>query len=134
MIWVTTLVMVVATDLLTGVLTGLALSMLELLPHWRHAKLDVQCDRNGNDVALKLSGRATFLCLPKLTRILDSVPSGGHIRLDIAELALLDHTCAEVMTDWVQRKRASGARIELVGLCEKHTQNCYHRLAELAAQ
>ena len=131
-IWATTLVMVVTTDLLTGVLTGLALSLLELLPHWRHVKLDVQSERVGDDVSLGLRGRATFLCLPKLTRILDAVPSGGRIRLDIGGLALLDHTCAEVLTDWLQRKRKAGARVELVGVSEAHSHTSYRRLVEAA--
>ncbi|RYG68550.1 SulP family inorganic anion transporter, partial [bacterium] len=131
-IWATTLVMVVATDLLTGVLTGLALSLVELLPHWRHARLQVESEREGDDVALRLRGRATFIRLPRLTKVLDAVPSGGRIRLDVTGLERLDHTCAEVLTDWLQRKRKAGARIELIGLTAAHDHPCHRRLFSAA--
>jgi MFS superfamily sulfate permease-like transporter len=133
LIWTSTLVMVVATDLLTGVLTGLALSLLELAPHLRNLKLDVTLDRKDTDVELAFRGRATFLSLPKLTKILDGVPNGGRIRLNIAGLALLDHTCAEVLTDWIQRKRRAGTRLELAGMTEVHGHSSYRRLVEAAS-
>jgi MFS superfamily sulfate permease-like transporter len=38
-IWAATLVTVVATDLLTGVLVGIGLSLLELMPHMRRLRL-----------------------------------------------------------------------------------------------
>ncbi len=45
LIWGGTLFMVVTTDLLTGVLTGLVLSLLELVPHLRDLKLEVNVER-----------------------------------------------------------------------------------------
>jgi MFS superfamily sulfate permease-like transporter len=132
LIWVTTLVMVVATDLLTGVLAGLALSLLELAPHVRNLKLHVDVDRDGSDVELKLRGRATFLSLPSLTKTLDSLPSGGRVRLDLSGLALIDHTCAEVLTDWIQRKRKAGMQLELAGLNDT-SRGSYRRLVEAAS-
>jgi MFS superfamily sulfate permease-like transporter len=131
-IWVTTLIMVVATDLLTGVLTGFALSLIELVPHFRNLKLDVQVARDGDHVELKLRGGATFVSLPRLSKILDSLPNGGRIRLNVAGLAQVDHTCAEVLADWIQRKRRSGTQLELAGVDERMAKGNYRRLAEAA--
>ncbi len=132
LIWASTLFMVVTTDLLTGVLTGLVLSLLELLPHLRNLKLDVHVDRKDAHIELRFNGRATFLSLPSLTRILDSLPGGGHIRLNVAGLAQLDHTCAEVLADWIQRRRRAGTQLELAGLNDRHATNLHRRLAEAA--
>jgi ABC-type transporter Mla MlaB component len=71
--------------------------------------------------------------LPKLTKMLDGVPNGGRIRLNIAGLALLDHTCAEVLTDWIQRKRRAGTQLELAGMTEVHGHSSYRRLVEAAS-
>jgi MFS superfamily sulfate permease-like transporter len=132
-IWATTLIMVVTTDLLTGVLTGFALSLIELAPHFRNLKLNVKVVRNDeNHVDLQLRGSATFVNLPKMTKVLESLPNGGLIRLDVAELAQVDHTCAEVLADWIQRKRRAGTQIELVGANESTTRGHYRRLAEAA--
>jgi MFS superfamily sulfate permease-like transporter len=123
---------VVTTDLLTGVLTGLVLSLIELMPHLRDLKLEVHVEQRGDHTELQLRGRATFVSLPALTRTLDSLPEGGHIRLNVAGLTQIDHTCAEVLADWIQRRRKSGTRLELTGMNEMHASNPHRRLAEVA--
>lgn len=133
LIWGGTLFMVVTTDLLTGVLTGLVLSLLELVPHLRDLKLEVKLERKEAHIEMQICGRATFLSLPKLTRILDDLPSVGHIRLHLSNLTQLDHTCAEVLADWIQRTRKAGTRVELVGMNEMHAGNSHRRLAEAAS-
>lgn len=132
LIWAGTLFMVVTTDLLMGVLTGLALSLVELLPHVRNLKLDVQVHRKDSGVDLQLQGRATFLSLPRLIKALDSVPADAPVRLDVAQLVQLDHTCAEVLIDWMQRRRRAGAPLQLIGFSDTHTSNSHRRLAEAA--
>jgi MFS superfamily sulfate permease-like transporter len=132
-IWATTLIMVVTTDLLTGVLTGFALSLIELVPHFRNLKLDVHVVRGEDHVELQLRGGATFVSLPRLTNVLDHLPAAASIRLDVAGLSKVDHTCAEVLADWIQRKRRAGARLELAGIDERAGGGHYRRLAEAAA-
>ena len=132
LIWASTLVMVVATDLLTGVLTGLALSLVELIPHLRHLRLHVQVERSDARVDLQLRGRATFVSLPRLTRVLDGLPGGARIRFNVAQLGQLDHTCAEVLVDWIQRMRKAGTQFELVGGREAQAGMPHRRLVEAA--
>ena len=133
LIWASTLFMVVTTDLLTGVLTGLVMSLLEFMPQLRDLKLDVNVERKDAHIELQFRGRGTFLSLPRLTKILDELPTGGHIRLNLAALTHLDHTCAEVLADWIQRSRKAGTRVELVGTNEMHASNPHRRLAEAAS-
>jgi MFS superfamily sulfate permease-like transporter len=114
-VWAATLITVVAEDLLTGVLVGLGLSMLELVPHLRRLNLSVR-ERHGPDSShIALQGTATFVTLPKLTRTLDAVPPNNRLTLDLGLLSAIDHTCAEVLNDWLQRRRAAGMHIELAG-------------------
>ncbi|MEH3045845.1 SulP family inorganic anion transporter [Sphingomonas adhaesiva] len=114
-IWAATLIMVVATDLLTGVLVGIGLTMLELVPHLRRLRLKVFEASEGDAHAITLDGTATFVTLPKLSETLDRVPAGTHVRIDASRLDAVDHTSAEMLRDWFQRRRAAGTRVEITG-------------------
>jgi len=122
-IWAVTFVMVVVTDLLTGVLTGVALSVLEIVPHLHNLKLDIE-QKSENDVTdIELTGSATFVNLPKLANRLDALPDGGRIRLKLSKVSYLDHTCAEMITDWVSRKSKRGTIVEYdLGGNERYAQ------------
>jgi len=106
-IWAATVVMVVATDLLTGVLVGLALSFLEVLPHLRRMPLRIRRrDLPTGEAELRLEGAATFLQLPTLLRALEALPPGATVRLDAGGLAQIDHTSMEMIADWAERRAA----------------------------
>lgn len=111
-VWAITFVMVVVTDLLTGVLIGLAFSLLELLPHVRNLKLRVSRDDAGEVSEVEVSGAATCVNLPKLAKELDEVPDGRPIRIRFRDVVCLDHTCAEMISEWVARRTRRGASIE----------------------
>ena len=114
-VWAGTLIMVVATDLLTGVIVGMALSLSELIPHVRKLGLRIDEPAVPEANAIALHGTATFLTLPKLIARLDAVPSGQRVRLDLKDLRHIDHTCAEMLTDWIDRRRDHGAPVDVSG-------------------
>jgi len=114
-IWAVTFVLVVATDLLTGVLIGLALSVLELLPHVRRLRLKVDAEHGDDAHRINLDGAATFVTLPKLNSALDAVPADQPVHLAFDKVPAIDHTSAETLRDWVQRRRARGLRVDLSG-------------------
>ncbi len=115
LIWAATLVMVVGTDLLTGVLVGIGLTVLELIPNVKRLRLKVFEAREGDAHAISLDGAATFVTLPKLSATLDRVPNGAQVRLDVSKLDAVDHTTAELLRDWFQRRKAAGNPVELRG-------------------
>ncbi|MGR6329301.1 SulP family inorganic anion transporter [Sphingomonas sp. XXL09] len=114
LIWAATLVTVVGADLLTGVLVGIGLSLLELVPNLLRLKLKVSEGEAAGAHAIGLAGAATFVSLPKLSDTLDRAPK-GPVRLDVSDLNTVDHTCAELIKDWFQRRRAAGDAVELFG-------------------
>ena len=115
LIWAATLVTVVLEDLLTGVLVGIALSLLELVPHLRRLRLRIEHVEDGAGSEVRLAGAATFITLPRLSLALDRVPAGAPVRVDCTRLAALDHSSAEMLRDWLARRRAGGAPVSLVG-------------------
>jgi MFS superfamily sulfate permease-like transporter len=118
-IWASTLIVVVAKDLLTGVLVGIALSLLELVPHLRRLGLKVDAQQEEAGSAIHLDGTATFLSLPRLTKAIESVPAGTPVRLDVSRLAAVDHTSAETLREWLGRRRAAGMPVALTGASPK---------------
>jgi MFS superfamily sulfate permease-like transporter len=130
--WAATLVMVVAIDLLTGVLVGFALALLEVLPHLRRPHLLIRRrDVKPGEIQLRLAGAATFLHLPRLARALEEIPLGARLRLDLARLTYVDHTCAELIGGWAERRASSGTQVALE---RAHRQGPHRRLsASLAA-
>ena len=118
-IWAATLLVVVAEDLLTGVLVGIALSLLELIPHLRQLRLKVDSREDATGSEITLAGAATFLTLPRLTGAIEAVPAGMPVRLDLTGVSAVDHTSAETLRDWLQRRRAAGSPVAMTGASPK---------------
>ncbi|TAK16506.1 MAG: SulP family inorganic anion transporter [Rhizorhabdus sp.] len=114
-IWVATFVMVVATDLLTGVLVGLGLSLLELVPHLRRLKLRVHEHHEDEHSEIRLEGAATFLTIPKLLKALEAIPGHRKVHLDMRKVPAIDHSSAEMLAEWIQRRRSGGTQVNLDG-------------------
>lgn len=107
-IWAVTFVLVVTTDLLTGVLVGLALSVVELIPHIRDIRLNVKEHEEEEGRRIALHGAATFVGLTKLNSVLERQPHGTPVHLDLASVKGMDHTTAETLTEWIARRRQGG--------------------------
>jgi MFS superfamily sulfate permease-like transporter len=111
-IWAVTFITVVATDLLMGVLVGMALTLVELAPHM--LRMGLKIGRKDSSVSgpheVNLEGTATFLQLPGLTKVLEAAPTQGELQLDARRLSFMDHTSAEAIKDWIRgRERAGGS-------------------------
>ncbi|WP_062345352.1 SulP family inorganic anion transporter [Novosphingobium sp. CCH12-A3] len=115
LIWVATFTLVVTTDLLTGVLVGLALSALELVPHLRNLRFRVGEQTVGETVRLELEGAATFLGLTRLTNALEQVPVAKPVHVDLDRVHAMDHTTAEMLTEWLARRKQRGNAVTVSG-------------------
>jgi MFS superfamily sulfate permease-like transporter len=125
-VWAATLITVVATDLLTGVLVGIGLSLIEMVPHLRQLRLKMEDGQSGDAHEVSLNGTATFLSLPKLSAKLESLPAGGPVILNVERLSHIDHTCAEMVREWVDRRRSAGGPVELLGATGRMQQLAAH--------
>lgn len=115
LIWAATLITVVSVDLLTGVLVGIGLSLIELIPHVRRLKLRVHSAWDGDGHAIRLDGVASFLTLPKLSAALEDAPPSSAVELDVSRLVGIDHTSAEMVRDWYRRRKSAGAAVSITG-------------------
>ena len=111
-IWGATVTMVIVEDLLVGVAVGLALSLLEILPHLRR-RLAIERQDQGDAIQLGLRGAATCKDVPALLAALEDLPEGRKVRLVGEGLRYIDHTSAETMSDWVRREARAGRPMEV---------------------
>jgi MFS superfamily sulfate permease-like transporter len=110
-IYFTTLIMIVVTDLLTGVLVGMGLSILRLLLDFSHLVINKTDDPATNTTRLEIIGAATFLQLPKFAAALESVPPSRHLHIDIDKVEYFDHACLDLMMGWEKQHAASGGSL-----------------------
>ena len=114
-IWAVTFVLVVSTDLLTGVLVGLALSAVELLPHLKDLRLKVHEHHDDEETRVVLHGAATFIGLTRLNAVLEKQPASRPVHLDLGNVKAMDHTTAETLTEWIVRRRQAGRHDRVTG-------------------
>ena len=100
-IWATTVVMIVTTNLLIGVVAGFMLALYRLLYDFSH--LDVAIKNEGNRYDVMLEGAATFMSLPKIAAALESIPDGSEVHVHLDNMSYVDHACIELIEDWHER-------------------------------
>ena len=112
-IYAITIAMIVTTDLLKGVLTGLALSIAKLLQAF--SQLNVRKDENAkeNRIDLHFSGSATLVRLPILARALEDLTPGSNVHIHLEDLDYIDHACLDLLTSWDKQHKATGGTLTL---------------------
>lgn len=109
-IYLATVVSIVATDLLVGVLIGFGLSLLRLALQASRLQVRLDHDTDGR-ASLRLEGSATFLKVPAMARALDQVPPNTHVRLVHDRLQHVDQASLELLRDWGRNAAARGCEL-----------------------
>ncbi|AXN42819.1 Bicarbonate transporter BicA [Mycobacterium marinum] len=111
-IYLVTIVAVVFLNLLHGVMIGLALAIA--MTGWRVLRAKVEAHQIDGEWRVVVEGACTFLSLPRLTRVLASVPDSATVTLHIA-VNYLDHAAHQAITDWQRRHHATGGKVRIDG-------------------
>lgn len=111
-IYLVTVIMIVSTDLLTGVLVGVGLAAAKLLYTFSHLEANLETEsREDGACVLSLEGAATFVRLPVLASELERVPDGKELHVDFQHLDYIDHACLELLMTWAKQHEKSGGRL-----------------------
>ncbi len=110
-IFAATVITIVTTDLLTGVVVGVVLSAIKILYRFSHleSRLSVSPDRR--TATLSLAGSATFLRLPALAAELEKVPVHSELHVDFLHLGYIDHACLDLLMNWAKQHESTGGRL-----------------------
>ena len=113
-IYFATLIGIVVTDLLTGVVLGLVLSIAKILIAVSRLRIRVTHDEEPARTHVLLEGAATVFTLPKLAHALEDIPAGRNVVFHVDGLAFIDHACLELIEDFhTGRSGQSAHEIEL---------------------
>lgn len=132
-IFVTTLVCVLATDLLIGVACGIVLKLLihafrgVALKDLFRLKFQLNQNETG-DYQVHIESSAVFSNLISLKNQLESLPEGKNLVLDFSKTYLVDHTFMEFVHHFARDYERAGGSCEIKGL-EQHTPASAHPLA-----
>ena len=109
-IYFSTLIGVVAFDLLTGVLIGIGLTILKMV--YKASRLGVKLvTHHSGRSDIYLEGSATFLRLPVLADTLDRVAPKAELHIHFENLTYLDHSCLDLIQEWRQTHEDNGGKV-----------------------
>lgn len=110
-IYAATLGTVVVVDLLTGIVVGIGLALSKLLHTFSGLAVRVEREPDGQRTVLHLEGAATFIRLPKLAAMLETVPPRTELHLHFEELSYIDHACLDLLVKWEKQHEATGGSL-----------------------
>ncbi|GMU25090.1 MAG: hypothetical protein AMXMBFR13_51610 [Phycisphaerae bacterium] len=110
-IYIVTVAMIVVSDLLTGVLVGIAISAAKLLYNFSHLEIEKKEQPGKKAIVIDLRGTATFIRLPKLASCLEEVPPYTELHVRFEHLTYIDHACLDLLMNWEKQHEASGGRL-----------------------
>ena len=110
--FITTVVGLVLTDLLTGILLGMVVAFFEILIY--NYQLDFYREQHEDgSMSIRLTEHMTFLNKAALKRILREVPKGCRLTIDMKETRILDHDVREVIQDFATHAVADGIELDI---------------------
>jgi len=111
-IYLVTAVSVVFLNLLHGVMIGLALAVV--LTGSRVIRARIEAQAAGEEWRVVVEGACTFLALPRLTRVLASIPARATVTVNMA-VHYIDHAAHQAIDDWRRQHHAMGGTVHILG-------------------
>src|SRR5262249_35314137 len=111
-IYLVTAVSVVFLNLLHGVMIGLALAVV--LTGSRVIRARIEAEAAGEEWRVVVEGACTFLALPRLTRVLASIPARATVTVNMA-VHYIDHAAHQAIDDWRRQHHAMGGTVHILG-------------------
>lgn len=114
---------VVLTDLLVGVMMGLAVSVAFILRENQKSAYFFRREKyhEGDIIHIHLAQEVTFLNKAAIKLTLEHLPPGGYVIIDASETAYIDHDVMELIKEFSEVKAPErGIRLDLVGFKERY--------------
>jgi MFS superfamily sulfate permease-like transporter len=131
-IFVTTIVVTLAEDLLLGILAGIVVKMIFHLINGATIKTLFKPNFVVNEVngqtRVQVLDVATFTHLVKYHKVLDQIPANKDVAIDFSKCKLVDHSFMEFVKHMAHEHELGGSKVELIGL-ENHIPLSEHPLA-----
>ncbi len=132
-IFVSTCVACLATDLLIGVFTGIVLKFILHIvrgaPILRLFSANVEIkNENENDYSVQVKDAAIFSNYLSLKMKLAKIPRKKNVQLDLSKTSLVDHTVMEHLHHYAQTYIKDGGQFTIIGL-DSHKPSSAHPMS-----
>lgn len=118
-----TVIAIVFTDLLMGVLIGLAASLAFVLNSnlRRPIRRSLEKHLGGEVLHVELANQVSFLNRAALSKVIDAVAPGGNVLLNAENADYIDPDILDLIRDFKEKKApARGVKVSLVGFKSKY--------------
>ena len=133
-----TIIITLYKNPLIGILGGIGVT---LVAHLLISRLPIQTflhmvfrsgtnlkEKQDGSYSLKIKGVANFLTLLRLIGLLDKIPTGATVKIDLSKTRLVDFTFQEKLMEFKSMHTQSGGKVQIIGL-NQHIASSNHRLA-----
>jgi MFS superfamily sulfate permease-like transporter len=115
--FIVTVLAIVFTDLLTGILIGMAFAVFNILmSNYRTPFIFSSSDRQGKKLVLKLGQEVSFLNKGALIKALESLEENCSVVIDASESETVDFDIIEVVNDFKEKAKHTNITVEVKGL------------------
>ncbi|MFE2479329.1 SulP family inorganic anion transporter [Streptomyces sp. NPDC059389] len=111
-VYVTTIAAVVLGGVLEGVAVGIAVAVAIALHRLARTRITVEVQDGVHRVWAR--GQLTFLAVPRLSRVLNQIPPGGRVVVEL-DGSFMDHAAYETLQDWQHAHLVHGGSLEVTG-------------------
>jgi hypothetical protein len=135
---VVTIVITLYSDLLMGIIGG---TLFTLLVHILLSRMPVgeffkETFSNNTNVfltkegshTLQIEGIASFLNIPRISKLTSNIPSGANVNIDLSQTRLVGTTFLEYILDYVKMQQDTGGEVTIRGL-DSHVSSSQHKRA-----
>jgi len=112
--FIVTILGLVFTDLLTGIMLGMVVAFFEILIYNYQLNFYREQSDDGS-MKIRLTEHMTFLNKAALKRILREVPKNCTLTIDMTRTRILDHDVREVIQDFATHAAADGVTLRVEG-------------------
>ena len=115
--FIVTVLGIVFTDLLMGILMGLAVALVVILYQaWRTPySFDPETHVPGEPVRIELAQQVTFFNKASIQHTLDDVPDGARVVIDATRARYVDPDVVEIVRDFETNAATRGVEVEVLG-------------------
>ena len=110
----TTVVAILFTDLLRGVMVGLVVGLVFVLRNKAHRTFTLVDE--GEQVVLHINKDVSFIHVPALLGVLRGLPDGTRLKIDATGAEFIDFDIREKLADFVESAPLRGIEVELEGV------------------
>ncbi|MGW8782748.1 SulP family inorganic anion transporter [Streptomyces sp. NPDC055796] len=111
-VYVTTITAVVLGGVLEGVAVGIAVAVAIALHRLARTRITMEVQDGVHRVWAR--GQLTFLAVPRLSRVLNQIPPGGRVVVEL-DGSFMDHAAYETLQDWQHAHLVHGGSLEVTG-------------------